>query len=144
MATKLGNDRLMWVETATPGIFVVVGSQGDFSRSRSRSSIGTATKTSNWDTERAGLPKGKCDVSLLPDLPDTGYARLEALCKAEPQVPFRIQLRKGGTAANTTTDVEFDCSVTCGEWNDDAPQNDIVKAKGSFLYASAPSVDTLA
>lgn len=143
MAIRLGNDRLLWVETNVPGTFISVAGQGDFSRSRSRSAIGTATKTSGWDTERAGLAKGKADVSFIPDLPDPGYARFESLSKAEPQVPFNVQIRKGGLVGGNA-DVEFACSVTVSDFEDNAAQNDVVKTKASFLYAAAPSVDTLA
>jgi len=142
MGTRLGNDRMLWVETATPGTFIIVGGQGSFQRSRSRANISTVNKASGWDTERAGLPKGSASCDFMPDLPDAGYARLEALCKAEPQVPFNIQVRKGGTAG-TGADVEFACSVTCGQFDDNADMNDIAKTKASFLYAAAPSVDTL-
>ena len=141
---KLANDYLLWVETASPGTWVLVDGQGNFSHSRSFSAIGTATKTSQWDTERAGLPKGKADIDILPALPDTGYARLESLCKAVPQVPFNIQVRKNGAAGATPGDVVFACSVTCSDFNDDKSQNEIVRAKASFLFATAPTVDTLA
>lgn len=143
MATRLGNDRMLWVETSTPGQFVCVGGQGNFSRSISRSAMSTANKASGWDTERAGFSKGKADVDLIPDLPDAGYARLQTLCKAEPQAPFLIQVRKNGTAGAAPGDVEFACSVTCDSWSDEAPQNDVVKAKAGFLMAAAPTVDTL-
>lgn len=144
MAIKLGNDYLLWAETTTPGTFVMVAGQGNFSHSRTRSAIATATKQSGWDTERAGMPKGKASVDIQPDLPDAGYARLETLGKAEPQVPFNIQVRKNGASGNGTTDVVFACSVTVDDLTEDKNQNDTVKSKFSFLYAAAPTVDTLA
>lgn len=144
MAIKLGNEFLAWVETATPGTYVVIAGQGNFSHSRSRGAIATATKQSNWDTERAGMAKGKASLDIQPDLPDAGYARLETLAKAEPQVPFNIQVRKNGTSANGTTDVILAVSVTVDDLTEDKNQNDTVKSKFSFLYAAAPTVDTLA
>jgi hypothetical protein len=141
---KLGNDYLLWVESVTPGTYNYVDGQGSFNHSRSYSAIGTATKTSQWDTERAGLPKGKADAEILPSLPDTVYARLETLCKAVPQVPFNIQVRKNGTSGATPGDVVFACSVTCDGFDEAKPQNDVVKSKISFLMATAPTTDTLA
>lgn len=142
MGIRLGNERLLWVETAVAGTFISIAGQGDFTRSRSRSAIGTATKTSGWDTERAGLSKGKADTSFIPDLPDAGYERFETLAKAEPQVPFNIQVRSGGLTGGED-DVEFACSVTVSDFEDNAAQNDVVKTKASFLYAAAPTIDTL-
>ena len=144
MTIKLGNDYMLWVETATPGTYVIIDGQGTLKRSRSRGTFSVASKQSAFDGQRTGLPKMQVTVDTLVDLPSTGFDRYENNCRADPQVPFNIQVRKNGSAGNGTTDVVFACSVVCSSIDDDAPMGDAIKFGTTLQAAAAPTTDKLA
>jgi predicted secreted protein len=144
MAKKLGNDYLLWVESATAGTFNLVKGQQSLSISRDAGSIDTSTKDdSGYGTSAPGLKSLKISLDMLPNLPDaTGYTALETKCNATPAAPFNIQIRKGG-ATGAIGDVVFAGSVYGNISSTEFGQNDAVKAKAEFSAAAAPSTDTL-
>ncbi|KKI17497.1 phage tail tube protein [Sphingomonas sp. Ag1] len=144
MAKKLGNDYLLWVDSATAGTYNLVKGQQALSISRDAGSIDTSTKDdSGYGTSAPGLKSLKISLDMLPNLPDaTGYTRLESLCNAAPAVPFMVQIRKGG-ATGAVGDVVFEGSVYGNITSTEFGQNDAVKAKIEFSAAAAPVKDIL-
>ena len=144
MAKRLGNDFLLWIESAPEGTFNLVKGQQSLSISRDAGSIDTTTKDdSGYGTSAPGLRSLKLSLDIIPNLPDaTGYTRLETLSNASPQAPFKIQVRKGG-AAGTEADVVFAGSVYGNISSTEFGQNDAVKAKVEFSAAAAPTIDVL-
>lgn len=143
MGIKLGNDYLLWVKPTT-GTPLVVKGQGDLSIKRTAATIDTGSKTSGgYATKAAGLRDGSATLKIKPDLPDTGYALLETDCKANPPVPFTIQVRKDGEAGTDPDDVVFECLVYATDFNDDYSQNNVVSVDATLVFAGAPTIDTL-
>lgn len=144
MAKKLGNDYLLWVESAVQGTFNLVKGQQTLSISRDAGSIDTSTKDeSGYGTSAPGLKSLKISLDMLPNLPDaSGYTRLETLCNAAPAVPFNVQIRKGGQNG-AAADVVFAGSVYGNLDSTEFGQNDAVKAKATFSAAAAPTTDVL-
>ena len=145
MAKKLGNDYLLWVESAVQGTFNLVKGQQTLSISRDAGSIDTTSKDeSGYGTSAPGLKSLKISLDTLPNLPDaSGYTRLETLCNATPATPFNIQIRKGGQTG-AAADVVFAGSVYGNISSTEFGQNDAVKAKIEFSAAAAPTTDVLA
>lgn len=144
MAKKLGNDYLVWVDSATAGTYALVKGQQSVSISRDAGSIDTTTKDDQgYGTSAPGLKNLKLSLDTIPNLPDaTGFTRLETLCNATPQAPFAIQIRKGGPTA-TTADAVFAGLVYGNISSTEFGQNDAVKAKVEFTAAAAPTIDVL-
>lgn len=144
MAKKLGNDYLVWVETATAGTYALIKGQQTVSISRDAGSIDTTSKDeSGYGTSAPGLKSLKLSLDTIPNLPDAnGYTRLETLCNAAPAVPFNIQIRKGGQNG-AVADAVFAGSVYGNISSTEFGQNDAVKAKIEFTAAAAPTTDTL-
>lgn len=145
MAKKLGNDYLLWVESATAGTFNLVKGQQSLSISRDAGSIDTTTKDdAGYGTSAPGLKSLKISLDTSPNLPDAnGYERLETLCNASPAVPFNVQIRKGGLTG-AAADTVFAGSVYGNIASSDFGQNEAVKAKIEFSAAAAPTTDKLA
>jgi hypothetical protein len=144
MAKKLGNDYLVWVDSATAGTFSIVKGQQSISISRDAGSIDTTTKDDlGYGTSAPGLKSLKLSLDTIPNLPDaTGFTRLETLCNTVPQAPFNIQIRKGGPNG-AAGDVVFAGSVYGNISSTEFGQNDAVKAKVEFTAAAAPTTDVL-
>jgi predicted secreted protein len=144
MAKKLGNDYLLWVDSAQAGTYNLVKGQQSLSISRDAGSIDTSTKDdSGYGTSAPGLKSLKISLDMLPNLPDAnGYTALETKCNAAPAVPFMVQIRKGG-AAGVAADVVFEGSVYGNITSTEFGQNDAVKAKIEFSAAAAPVKDVL-
>lgn len=142
---KLGPDYMLWIESATPGTYNLIQGQGDLSISRSAAKIDTTSKDDlGYGTSAPGLRDLSLSLSVKPKLPDAnGYTRLESLCNASPQLPFNVQVRKGG-ATGGTPDVVFQCLVYGSLDESSFPQAGAVEAKVGFYAAAAPTVDTLA
>lgn len=145
MGTKiLGNQYMLWVESATPGTYVLPAGQGNIRISRGSSKIDTSSKDDGrYGSGAPGLIDLGVSGSLRPKLPDTAYTRLETLANANPPVPFNIQIRKNGTAA-TSSDAVFQCSMYSNLDNTDFPQNGVGEASYSLMAAAAPTIDALA
>ena len=142
MGIKLGNDYLLWVQSDTD--FAVVMGQGDLSIKRTAATIDTSSKTSGgYATKAAGLRDGSATLKINPELPDAGYTAFETLAKANPPAPFTIQVRKGGEEA-TVDDAIFECLVYVTDFNDDYSKNNVVSVDSTFVFAGAPTIDTLA
>lgn len=144
MAKKLGNDYLLWVESATAGTFTLVKGQQSLSITRDAGSIDTSTKDdAGYGTSAPGLKSLKISLDMIPNLPDAnGYTRLETLCNATPASPFNVQIRKGGATA-VAADAVFAGSVYGNITSSEFGQNDAVKAKAEFTAAAAPTTDAL-
>jgi hypothetical protein len=145
MGIKLGNDYLLWiVPSGTGATPLVIKGQGDLSIKRTAATIDTGSKTSGgYATKGAGLRDGSATLKNNVELPDPGFAALETAAKANPPVPFTIQVRKGGEAA-TDDDVTFECSVYATDFNDDYSKNGVVAVDSTFVFAEAPTVDEMA
>lgn len=163
MAKKLGNDYMLWVESAQAGTFNVIKGQQSLSISRDADTIDTSTKDdSGYGTSAPGLKKLKITLDMLPNLPDAdGFSRLEGLCNTLPAAPFNVQIRKGGatgaglTAASAGANGSAGTAASAGDVvfagfvygnlsSTDFGQNEAVKAKAEFTAAAAPSIDKLA
>lgn len=146
MAKKLSNDYRLWIESATPGTYTMIKGQQSLSISRSGGTIDTTTKDEfPYGSSGPGPRSISIPFGLIPDLPDAnGYTRFESLAAAAVATPFNVEIRKGGSAGNGTTDVVFRCSVYCNDHNTNLDQNTPVKTTGTLVNAAAPSVDVLA
>src|SRR5439155_25270068 len=100
MPTKiLGNDVMLWVETATPGTYIMPLGQGNVSISRNSGKIDMSTKDDGrYGSSAPAMIDLGLSGSIRPKLPDTAYTRLETLGNANPPVPFNVQLRRKGAA----------------------------------------------
>lgn len=145
MAKGIGNDYFLWVESATPGTYYMPKGQQTFQRSGTSDKVDTTSKDSGgYKTGRFTFKDWNGKVDILPDLPDAnGYTRLETLVLASPQVPFNIQLRKGGVAG-ASGDVVFQASVTGSMTQQDASQNAPLKVSFEFMLNGAPTTDAMA
>lgn len=143
MATKLGNDYRLWVESTTPGTYNLVLGQQSLSYGRTANTIDISTKD---NTPYAASAPGLFDVSVtldgIADLPDTtGFTRVETLFKAQTATKF--QIRKGG-AAGADADKVLAATFYILDFSVDFAQNDAVKYKLALGLASAPTTDALA
>lgn len=141
----LGNNYMLWVESATPGTYNVVLGQGALSIARSATKIDLSTKDDGGYAASAyGLRDLVVSFECEPKLPDTtGYTRLETQCLANPPAPLNVQIRKGGTGG-LSADAVLTASVYGNLDSSDMPQNGPVKVKVSLVAAAAPTLDTLA
>jgi len=142
MTILLGNDYLGWIETATPGAYVALLGQGTLNESRSQSEIDTGDKTTGkYNTGAFGNIALKQSLDLKINLPDAGYARLEA--KVNAGQSFMWEVRKGGLAG-VEGDAIFKAlvfgSITSRVFNKDGT----VDAKIDLKIAAAPTVDAIA
>jgi predicted secreted protein len=145
MTKKLSNDYRLWIESATPGTYNMIAGQQTLSINRAGGTIDTTTKDDYpYGSQAAGSRTVAIPYSLLPNLPDAnGFTRLESLTNASVSTPFNIQIRKGGTTGNGTTDVVFQSSVYNTDFNTNLDGNTPVKATGTLVNAAAPTTDTL-
>lgn len=146
MSKKLGNDYRLWIESITPGTYNMIKGQQDGAINRSGSTVDQTTKDDfPYGSAAPGTRSLSIPFSLIPDLPDaTGYTRFEGLANATVATAINIQVRKGGSAGNSTTDVVFQCSMYCTDFNTTFGQNDSVKATGTLVNAAPPTIDTWA
>lgn len=146
MAKKLGNDYRIWLESAVAGTYNEIKGAHDLSVTRNGSTIDTSAKSDfPYASQAPGLRAVTIASTFIPDLPDaTGYSRLETLANATNAAsPFNIQVRKGGSAG-LGTDVVFQASVYCTDFNHNFGVNAAVQASCTFVAAAAPTVDLLA
>jgi predicted secreted protein len=142
MATLLGNNYRLWVESATAGTYNLIKGQQSLSYSRKANTIDISTKD---NTPYAASAPGLFDVSItldgIADLPDTtGFTRVETQFKAQAVTKF--QIRKNG-ASGVTGDAVFEASCYILDLSPDFGQNDAVKYTVALGIASAPVTDTL-
>lgn len=145
MSKKLGNDYLLWIESATPGTYNLIAGQQNLSMSGQAGFFDTSTKDdSGYATQAPGLRAGSINFECIPNLPDAnGYTRMETRALAAPQAATLFQIRKGGSAGNSTTDVVFAASMYIGDWSTSFGQNDAVKTTATLSLASAPTTNVL-
>lgn len=146
MAVKLANDYRLWIESTTPGTYNIIAGQQDLSVSRQGQTIDISSKDDfPYAAQAAGARNLNITLSGVASLPDaTGYTRLETLANALTATPFNIQIRKGGTAGNGTTDVVFAGSVYATDLSNPMSRNDAVKYNVTLVAAAAPTTDALA
>ena len=145
MATLLGNNYMLWVETATAGTYALVKGQGTLSETRSQQKIDTSSKdTTGYGTGAYGNVDLSQSLDIRVTLPDaSGYTRLETLANAQPPAPFNIQVRKNGAAA-VLSDAIFAASVFASITSRAFNKDGTVDVKADFMLAAAPTVDVLA
>lgn len=145
-AKKLGNDYMVWVESAVPGTYNVIRGQQGCTINRSAGEVDLSTKDdSGYGTSAPGLKNLSIDFSIIPSLPDAnGYTRYETLCNAATPAPFNIQVRKGGLTGATPGDVVFAGSMYGNLDSTDFGQNAGVAVKSKLTAAAAPTTDVLA
>ena len=144
MGKKLGSQYMLWIESATPGVYNLIAGQGNLSISRSAEQIDTTTKDDGgYGTGAFGPRKVSLSLDVTPSLPDAqGYERLETLSNAANPAPFKAQVRKNGSAG-VAADAVFECSLY-GNIDDSAfNQGQAVAAKVSLMAAAAPTIDKL-
>lgn len=143
MAKKLGNDYRLWIDSATAGTFIEIKGQTSTKVNRQAGSVDTSDKAAfPYGTSLPGRRVLSLDFELFPDLPDTGYTRLETLSQASPQAPVMFQIRKGGSAG-AVGDVVFHALMNIGNLDTDYPDNAPIKCNGQLALAAAPIVDAL-
>ncbi len=142
---KLGNEYMVWVESATAGTFNVIRGQQGATVNRSATEVDLETKDdSGYGASAFGNRKLSVDLSIIPSLPDAGgYTRVETLSNAVPATPYKIQIRKNGLTA-VPADAVFECLVYGNLDSTDFGQNSGVGVKAKFSAAAAPTVDALA
>lgn len=143
MATKLGNDYRLWIESGTPGNYNMIKGQQDLSYDRSAQQIDTSTKDAfPYATSMPGLFGIKIKLDGIADLPDTnGFTLLETSFKSQSTKKF--QIRKGGAAGATPADVVFESVCSILSLPIQYGQNNAVKYSTELSPASAPITDTL-
>lgn len=145
-AVLLANDYRAWLESTTPGTYNEILGQQDLSITRNGQTIDISSKNDfPYAAQAAGARTLTIALSGVATLPDaTGYTRLETLANSLVATPFNIQIRKGGSAGNGTTDVVFEGSVYATDFSNPMSRNDAVKYNVTFVAAAAPATDTLA
>jgi predicted secreted protein len=145
MAKKLGNDYMVWIESAVAGTYNVIRGQQGCTVNRSAGEVDLSTKDdSGYGTSSPGLKNLSIDFSMIPSLPDAnGYTLLETKCNAATPAPFNIQIRKGGLTG-AAADVVFAGSVYGNLDSTDFGQNAGVAVKCKLSAAAAPTTDALA
>lgn len=146
MGKKLANDYRLWIESSTPGTYNMIKGQQNLSVNESGGTIDTTTKDDfPYGTAAPGTRSVSISFSCLPDLPDAnGWTRFEMLAGSATATAFKIQIRKGGASGATPADVVFEGSVYITEKNLSFDLNSAVPATGTFVSASAPTINTLA
>lgn len=144
MGKLLGNDYRLWIESATPGTFNEIKGQQSLALTRASATFDTSTKDDfPYGTQGQGLRSLNIDCDIIPNLPDAnGYTRLETRSKVSGAT--RFQIRKGGSAGNSSTDVVFDALMLITNFDQSFGQNDAVKSKFQLVLDTAPTVDALA
>lgn len=143
MATRLGADVRLWVESTTPGTYNEVKGQQDLSFAMTASETNTTTKsTYPYATAQGGLISVTITANGIADLPDAnGIERLFDMLKAGTAVG--IQLRKDGSAGTDPADVLWECSMMVGELPNEAPLDGVVTYSLKLVPAAAPTVNDL-
>jgi len=143
MAVLLGNNYLLWVESAVAGTFAALKGQGSYSESRSQPKIDTSGKeTTGYTTGAYGNIGYEGSLDLRVNLPDAAYTRLETIANV-PGTPVNIQLRAKGMAG-VSADAIFAASVYPSISSRNFNKDGTVDVKVSLSLAAAPTVDTLA
>lgn len=145
MAKRLGNDRRIWVESATPGTYNMVKGNQTIRVSRSGNTFSIGTKDDfPIDPQAPGLRTVSLACSFIPDLPDaTGFTRLASFGTSASPSPVNIQVRAGGASGADPDDVEFECSMYVTQQDSSADANAPVGSDFTLVAAAAPTVDTL-
>ncbi len=142
MATRLGADHRLWVESSTPGTYNEVQGQQDMSFSMSASETNITTKqTYPYAVAQGGLLSIAITVNGIADLPDAnGYERLyEHLISG---TPLGIQIRKDG-ASGVDGDAVFECSMMVSETPNEAPVDGPITYSVKLVPNAAPTVNDL-
>lgn len=145
MAKGLANNYRLWIESTTPGTYNEIKGQGNLKISRSAGSIDLSSKSDYpYGLSAPGLRTVSIALDIKPDLPDaTGYTRCETLCSANPQAPFNIQIRKGGSGG-ASGDVVFAASMYGNLSATDMSENGPLAVTLDLTLAAAPTTDALA
>lgn len=139
MALKLGNDYLVWVETAVPGTYALPSGQQSGELSQSTATFDGTTKDSGgFAVQGVGTTSVSLNTSFLVNLPDTAYTRLETISNTVPRGAIKVQIRKGGTAG-VDADKVFAASFYISDFSASFPQNGFVAVSPKFVLALAPT-----
>jgi TP901-1 family phage major tail protein len=96
MAKVAGVDVLLYVETATPGTFVVLGGQSGATLNRSTNVVDTTSKDANgWAENVAGVNSWAMDCDGFIVSGDAGYTRLESLWNSRSTIKAEIRMPSG-------------------------------------------------
>ena len=139
MGKRFGNDDLLWVRRS--GFFYPILGQQNLDHSGSTATIDLSDKTTGgYGTEGPGVTSMQITLGITPDLPDTnGFEYVESLFNSKTAEVY--QVRKGGLAANGTTDVQFECSLYVLSKNKSSPKNGVRGVTLTFGLAAAPTID---
>jgi predicted secreted protein len=146
VAKLLGNDRRLWIESATPGTYNMIKGQQDLSISRNATQIDTSSKDDYpYGTSAPGMRQLTINCTLFPDLPDaTGYTLLETKANAAVPAAVNFSIRKNGSTGADPADVVFKGSMWIGDFNTSMDKNGVVTVTFTLTAASAPVTDVLA
>lgn len=145
MPKKIGNEYLLWIESATAGTFNLIKGQQDGTINRSASTIDTSSKEDYpYGTSSPGSRSVTIPFTYLPNLPDaSGHGRFEAIANASTPTSVKIQIRKGGATA-VSNDAIFEAVMYITEYTTDLSANSAVKVTATLTLASPPTIDALA
>jgi predicted secreted protein len=142
MATKIGNDYLVWVAApATTPTYWLFGGQQSGVVSTSREEADASHKTSGgYALSAPGLRRRTITLEFVADLPDTGYTVVETAEKSSSREVL-VQIRRGGVTGADPADVIFAGLMGVTALNVNAPLNGVVGGSVTFSTAAAPTFD---
>ena len=140
MAVKLGNDKKLFIQSATPGSYNELKGQGSLTRSQKAASIDISDKNSAPFSLTA---PGNFDISIdqagVVDLPDVnGIERAYTQWKARTTELFEIRKAPYGNG-----DAIWRASCYITGFDLDEPKDGASPYKISLGLAAAPTLDTL-
>lgn len=140
MPAQLGNDRRVFIESATPGTYNEIKGQRDVSQTADAAQIDIGDKNSSpYGRTAPGNFNYQITMSGIVDLPDAnGLERLYSQFLA--RAAFKIQIRETPFA---TGDVIFEGQVYCLNFNRSDPRNGERTYDVTFGLAAVPITDLL-
>jgi predicted secreted protein len=136
--SDLGNDKQLFVQSATPGTFTAIAGQRDLDYQRKAGQIDLGDKNSGGYGKKG---PGEFDVSItlegVPDLPDAnGLGRVDTKFKARATEIFQIR-----TAPFATDDVVFECECYVLDCSRSDPRNAEARYSIALGLADVPTTD---
>jgi predicted secreted protein len=138
--SDLGNDKQLFVQSATPGTFSAIAGQRDLDYSRKAGQVDIGDKNSGAYGKTG---PGQFDVAItlegVPDLPDAnGLTRVDTKFKARQTEVFQIR-----TAPFAADDVVFECECYVLDCSRSDPRNAESRYSIALGLADVPTVDTV-
>jgi len=137
MAKTLGEDYRLFVQTAVADTFVEPKGQGNLVVNRSSSPVDTTTKdTGRFGTSKPGQKSVSLQQEFIPDLPDTGYARIKTLEAGDTVEVYQIRQKPFAD-----DDVVFECRMNAVFGNSTLNRGAAAATSLTLTADEAPTVD---